>query len=190
MSAEKPLFEVDHPLQAYCVTLEEEQARLTKDVQDLKVTVASQIEEIKRLLSILAKKTLDDTFYQFRITGTDVKEEFRHVVDAVWADLQTLQVLDGTSTQLSETEMCCCSIIQHEAGLSLSVRCHQFVQTFETLSGVRSIFSVLHKGILGKSWQGGGLLDSSCECCREEMYKKKSGEVGRHLNRFLHCQEF
>ena len=81
MSAEKSLFEVDHPLQAYCVTLEEEQARMTKDVQDLKVTVASQIEEINRLLSILAKSTLTaatTSLYYFYITGTDFKEEFRH----------------------------------------------------------------------------------------------------------------
>lgn len=186
MSAENPLFEVDHPLQAYCVSLEEEQARMTKDVQDLKVTVASQIEEINRLLSILAKSTLTAAttkLYQFHITGTGVKEEFRHVADAVWADLQTLQVLDGISTQLNKTEMCHCCIIQREAGLALSVLGHQFVQTLETRARVRSIFSVLNKDILGKSWQVGGLRIGGHECGREQMYKRFSGQVQRDIKR-------
>lgn len=183
VAAEKPLFDVDDPMQAYCVTLEEEQARLTKDVQDLKATVASQVDQISRFISVLAKHTLHQkaVWFQFHIVGAEVglQETFRHVVDAVRTDLCTLKVYDeNIARHLKETEMCQCSIIQYEEGLHLFVESHPFVETLQTYAGVRSHFSVLDKEILGQHWRKGGCsFRLKTERGKMDMCKLFSGEI-------------
>lgn len=181
MSAEQPSLRV---LQAYCLTLEQEQARLTKEqarltrqVQDLTVTVDSQVAQIHDLLAILAKTALHQKtrWYCFHIEGPDITIAFRRVVDAVWTDLQRLPLPDGISSHMSDTEMCSCAVVQYEESIELSVHVHHF---FPSLDGVRQHFSVLDTNILGHSWQiGASRRRNTPENGREQLHKLFSGQV-------------
>ena len=166
-------------LQAYCLTLEEEQARLTKDFQKLQTTVTQQSDRIHWLLGILAKQALHQRtkWHQFHIQDPDVRGEFRRVAKAVLSDLEAMDLDIGINEQLQDVEAFSCGIVQYDEGLLLNVHRHHFTDLTVSHTEIRQSFPMLQYEISGHTWIAGYMSPHSRETDRVQMRRNFVGSV-------------
>ncbi len=171
--------EGNNALQAYCLTLEEEQARLTKDFQKLQTTVTQKSEQIYRLLAILAKEALHQRtkWHQFHIQAPKVRGEFRRVAKAVLSDLEALDLDIGINKELQDVEAYSCGIVQYKEGLLLNVHRHYFTDLTVSHTEIRQSFPVLQQDICGHTWIAGGMSRQARETDRVQMKRNFVGPV-------------